>query len=57
MRVGQALEEAAARPAVITTPMHLRQASSVLYAELLGATSGVQMETVLEIESRNGFEA
>ena len=37
--------------------LYLKQASSFLYAELLGATSGVQMEVILEVEDRNGFEA
>ena len=27
-----------------------------MYAELLGATTGVQMEIILEVEDRNGFE-
>ena len=42
---------------IFAIPQHLRQVSSFLYAELLGSTSGVQMETVLEVDGRNGFEA
>ena len=50
--------QAADHPVVISNvPVHLKQAMSFLYAELLGSTSGVQMETVLEVDGRNGFEA
>ncbi len=41
VRISQALEEAAAHPAVTTSPMHLRQASSFSHSEFLGATSSV----------------
>ena len=58
VRMGQALEEAAEHASEIAAvPIHLRQASAFIYAELLGATTGVQMETVLEVSNRNGFEA
>ena len=42
---------------ICAIPQHLRHASSFLYAELLGSTSGVHMETVLKVDGRNGFEA
>jgi hypothetical protein len=58
VRIGQALELAANHQTVIVlVPRYLKQASSFIYAELLGATSGVQMEVVLEVSDRNGFEA
>ena len=58
VRIGQALELAANHQTVIVlVPGYLKQASSFIYAELLGATSGVQMEVVLEVSDRNGFEA
>ena len=58
VQIGQAMEEAATFPGVIASvPTHLRQASSFLYAELLAETSGVQMEIILEVTDRNGFEA
>ena len=58
VRIGQALEEAAShQTTIVLVPVHLKQASSFIYAELLGATSGVQMEVVLEVSDRNGFEA
>ena len=57
-RIGLAVVQAAEHPVVINlVPQHLRQASSFIYAELLGSTSGVQMEIVLEVDGRNGFEA
>lgn len=50
MQIGQATEEADILQGVIASvPTHLRQASSFLYAELLAATSGVQMATILEV--------
>ena len=58
VQIGQAMEQAAIYPTTIKEiPLYLKQASSFLYAELLGATSGVQMEVILEVEDRNGFEA
>ena len=58
IRFCQAMEQAAAHPGTINEiPVFLKQASSFLYAELLGATTGVQMEIIWEIEDRNGFEA
>ena len=58
MQIGQAMEEAARHPSAITSvPTHLRQAAPFLYAELLAGTSGVQMEIILEVTDRNGFEA
>ena len=55
VRIGQALELAANHQTVIVlVPGYLKQASSFIYAELLGATSGV---LVLEVSDRNGFEA
>ena len=48
VRLGQAMEQAAAHPGIIKEiPLFLKQASSFLYAELLGATTGVQMEIIL----------
>ena len=50
--------QAAEHPVVIQlVPQNLRQASSFIFAELLGSSSGVQMEIVLEVDGRNGFEA
>ena len=58
VQIGQAMEQAAIYPTTIKeTLLYLKQASSFLYAELLGATSGVQTEVILEVEDRNGFEA
>ena len=58
MQIGQAMEEAARHPSPIASvPTHLRQASSFLYAELLAGAIGAQMEIILEVTDRNGFEA
>ncbi len=48
VQIGQAMEQAASYPTTIKEiPLYLKQASSFLFAEFFGATSGAQMEVIL----------